>query len=85
MIKFTVAIAFLALNFYTYHYLATDPVIPSRKTFDEFPLELGEWACPEREEMTEKVERKLGVTDYLICSYRKRNSREVVSVYVGYH
>jgi EpsI family protein len=85
MIKFAVAMAFFGLNFYTYHYLATEPVIPARKTFEEFPLELGEWACPEREEMSEEFERKLGVTDYLICNYRKRNSREMVSVYVGYH
>jgi EpsI family protein len=85
MIKFAVAMAFLAVNFYTYHYLATEPVIPPRKTLDEFPLELGEWACPEREYMNEKMERNLGASDYLICRYRKRNSHESVSVYVGYH
>lgn len=85
MIKFAVATAFLALNFYTYHYLATEPVIPPRKTFDEFPLELGEWACPQREKMTERVEENLGVTDYLICNYRKPNSLQSVNIYVGYH
>jgi EpsI family protein len=85
VIKFAVAIGFLAVNFYTYHYLATEPVIPPRKAFDEFPLELGEWACAEREQMTEKMVRNLGATDYMICDYRKRNSRERVGVYVGYH
>ncbi len=85
MIKLAVALGFLALNFYTYHHLATDPVTPARKDFASFPLELGEWSCAEREKMTADVESNLGVTDYLICNYRRSNPRSLVGVYVGYH
>jgi EpsI family protein len=85
MTKLLAAVAFLGLNFYVYHYLATDPVIPERHTFDGFPLELGEWACPGSEEMSPAVVRNLGVTDYLICSYERRRPRQRVGVYIGYH
>jgi EpsI family protein len=85
VIKTLVAIAFIGLNFYTYHYLATNPVYPERKSFDEFPLELGEWACPERQSMPAKIERNLGVTDYLICRFASPENRAGVDVYVGYH
>ena len=34
MTKLAVAIVFLMLNFYTYHYLASDAVIPPRTSFD---------------------------------------------------
>jgi len=83
--KVAVAIAFLALNFYTYNYLATDPVIPPRSPFESFPMELGDWACAKPEKMTPEVERNLGVTDYFICDYRRRAPKDVVNVYVGYH
>jgi len=85
VIKALVAVAFIGLNFYTYHYLATNPVYPERKSFDEFPLELGEWACAERQPMPAEVERNLGVTDYLICRFASPENRAGVDVYVGYH
>jgi EpsI family protein len=84
MTKLIAAIAFLALNFYTYYYLATEPVIPARKTFAEFPLELDGWRCNERQRMDAKSEWKLGVTDYLLCDFR-RGRGEQVGVYIGYH
>ena len=40
MTKLAVAVAFLTLNFYTYHFLATDEVYPDRIEFSNFPLEL---------------------------------------------
>ena len=61
MTRFAVAIAFLGFNFYAYHFLATNPVIPPRAEFEVFPLELGAWACAAREEMSTKVIRNLGV------------------------
>lgn len=85
MIRRVVALAFLGFNFYAYHYLATDPVIPPRSEFPEFPLELGEWACAEPQQMSAKIIRNLGVTDYLICSYERPRPRSLVGVYVGYH
>lgn len=85
VIKTLIAIAFIGLNFYSYHYLATNPVYPERKTFDEFPLELGEWTCTERRSMSAKVERNLGVTDYLVCRFASPEFRIGVDVYVGYH
>jgi EpsI family protein len=84
MTRFLAALGFLGLNFYTYHYLATKPVIPPRTSFYEFPLELGPWACARRERMDPKVEVELGVTDYLICDFVRRPA-DVVNVYVGYH
>lgn len=84
MTRFLAVLGFLALDFYTYHYLATKPVIPPRASFDEFPLELGPWSCARRERMEALVEAELGVTDYLICNFLREPS-DLVNVYVGYH
>ena len=85
MTKLVVAALFLALNFYTYHFLATEEVLPPRRSFDGFPLEVGDWSCAEQEQMDPAVQRNLGATDYLICNYARRKPREFVGVYVGYH
>jgi EpsI family protein len=85
MIKLCVALAFLGLNFYTYHYLATDPVFPERERFEDFPDQLGNWSCPERELMVDEVLANLGVTDYLLCSFKNPEFYGIVNVYVGYH
>lgn len=85
MTKLAVAVAFLTLNFYTYHFLATDEVYPDRIEFSNFPLELGPWSCGEREIVEAGIVRKLDVTDYLLCAYRRPEPLEFVSVYVGYH
>ena len=52
MTKLIIALAFLGLNYYTYHHFASDPVIPDRHTFDDFPSELGEWSCTDPGEMS---------------------------------
>lgn len=85
MTKFAVALAFLGLNFYTYHHLATDEVHPRRSSLDTFPLELGDWRCAERESIGEDVERNLGVTDYLVCLFQRSTDGAQVGTYVGYH
>ena len=86
MTKLAVAIGFLALNFYIYHFFATDAVYPERKPFEEFPLELGEgWSCPALEDMGEVVEENLGVSDYLLCNFVNPESDAITNVYVGYH
>jgi EpsI family protein len=85
MSKALVALAFLALNFYVYHWFATDEVVPPRHTFASFPLQLGDWTCPYKQKMDAKTLENLGATDYLICNYERRNPAAVVSLYVGYH
>ena len=83
MTRLAAALTFLLLNFYTYHYLAREAVIPPRASFSGFPLELDGWSCPERGSVSQEIWRQLGATDMLICDYRRPG--ELVSVYVGYH
>jgi EpsI family protein len=86
MTKLAAALAFLALNFYTYHFLATKAVIPPRESFAQFPLELGGgWRCPQLAGMEERVRANLGVTDFLLCDFQNEELREIANVYVGYH
>ncbi len=85
MIKLLVAVAFLSVNLYTYHWLARDVFIPERESFESFPLEYGEWSCAGREHIDEETLRNLGATDYLICRFLKRKELDAVHFYVGYH
>ncbi len=85
MIKLCVALAFLGLNFYTYHYLATDPVFPDRERFEDFPDQLEDWTCQERLVIDDETVDNLGVTDYLLCSFKNPAFHNTVGVYVGYH
>lgn len=85
MIKLSVALAFLTLNFYVYNFFATEEVRPPRAHFADFPLQLDGWQCKQREEMTPDVLANLGVTDYLICDYKRAEHPIHVGVYVGYH
>jgi EpsI family protein len=85
MIKLSVALMFLGLNFYTYHYLATDPVFPDRAGFEEFPDQLGNWSCRDRQLMDDETIANLGVTDYLLCNFKNPEFGGIVGAYVGYH
>ena len=85
MTKLIVAFAFLAANFYVYHFLASEAVIPPRQTFDSFPLDVAEWSCSRRQHMEPEIEANLGVTDYFLCNFSRLDSRQIASVYVGYH
>lgn len=86
MTKLFVAFAFLALNFYIYHLLASEAVIPPRASFENFPDELENgWSCVAPETMDARVEKELGVTDYLLCTFRRAKSHALANVYVGYH
>ena len=84
MIRLAVALGFLALNFYIYHYFAHDAVIPPRETFEAFPLELGDWQCRGKQQIDAKTLLNLGATDYLICDYQ-REGYIPVGLYIGYH
>jgi EpsI family protein len=85
MIKLSVALAFLGLNFYTYHYLATDPLFPDRNSFEDFPDQLDDWSCRERQLMDDETVGNLGVTDYLLCGFENPEFDGIVGVYLGYH
>ena len=85
MTKIAAAVVFLMLNTYVYHFFASKEVIPARRSFDEFPLELGDWRCEQPEEIEPKALRNLGATDYLVCNFVRRNTNDTVSVYIGYH
>lgn len=85
MTKLAVGLMFLGLNFYTYYFLATGEVLPERTTLTAFPLTLGAWTCAAREDMGERVEQNLGVTDYLVCGFERSPDRTLVATYVGYH
>ncbi len=41
--KLLVALAFLALNFYVYNFMAHAAQIPPREAFESFPMTLGDW------------------------------------------
>lgn len=85
MTKLLAALLFLALNYYTYYYLAREATIPPRTTFSEFPMELDDWSCSERGELDPKVWAQLGATDIFLCDYRRSDPSSLVSLYVGYH
>ncbi len=85
MTKLLVALAFLALNFYTYHFLATAAVIPQRHDFSTFPHEFGDWSCTDPVKMGKDVEENLGVTDYLLCDFVRKKPHSRIGLYLGYH
>lgn len=82
---FLVAFGFLLIHFYVYYFFATNEVYPDRKELRNFPLTIQQWQCPAVEPMDIKTEANLGVSDYLICTYRNPNSQKDVGVYLGYH
>jgi EpsI family protein len=85
MIKLIVALAFLALNVYTYHFMARDAVLPPRESFAAFPLEIDGWRCARNEPLEPAVKANLGATDTLICDYVEHADPRLIGVYVGYH
>jgi EpsI family protein len=83
--RLAAALAFLALNFYTYHYLATREVRPDRRSLTAFPLQLGDWRCEHPDVLAPEVESNLGVSDYLACVFERDADGSEIAVYVGYH
>lgn len=83
--KLIVAIFFVAVNSYAYNNLATGDVIPERETFASFPNDFGDWKCTNRQTMEQDVLDNLGVTDYLICTFRNEELDRYVEFYAGYH
>ena len=85
MTKLAVALAFLALNWHIYHYVATQEVLPQRLSLKAFPLNLGDWSCKYPEVLTPQIETNLGVTDYVVCLFDRESDAASVSLYIGYH
>ncbi len=80
-----VALGFLGLHFYVYYFLATQEIHPERKEFRMFPMAIADWECTNPERMDAKTEKNLGVSDYLICTYRNSKTKQEVGIYLGYH
>jgi EpsI family protein len=85
MLKPLIALGFLIANFYVYNEFARAQVFPPREEFATFPLQLGDWSCPQRDFMDAATLENLGATDYLICDYHRTEPAAFVGVYVGYH
>jgi len=85
MTKIAAGVIFLALNAYVYHFFASEEVIPPRRSFDEFPLELADWSCDHPEEIEARIIGNLGVTDYLVCNFVRKSADGMVGIYLGYH
>jgi EpsI family protein len=83
--KLIVALLFIAVNAYAYNYLATGDIIPEREMFSEFPNDFDGWICNNRLHMEQDVLDNLGVTDYILCSYRNEALGSQVDFYAGYH
>jgi EpsI family protein len=81
-----IAASMLGLNTYVFYFMGSEEAVPTRSSFDAFPLTLAEWECPTPDRMEEKIERRLGVTDYWLCSYTTSSEPGgLVGVYLGYH
>ena len=83
--KLIVALFFIGVNSYAYNYLATGDIIPPRENFSEFPDDFNGWECRNRLEMDAATLDNLGVTDYILCSYRNKQLDKQVDFYAGYH
>ena len=53
--KLLVALAFLALNFYVYNFMARAAQIPPREAFESFPMTLGDWRCREQQSIPANI------------------------------
>ena len=85
MIKFLAAFIVLGLNAYVYWQMGSEEVIPPRITFSEFPDQLGDWRCNQRETMDDAVIGALVVTDYISCAYINPAKDNYTHLYIGYH
>ncbi len=85
MLKMIAALLVLGLNTYVYWYFDSEEVIPDRAQFVEFPNEIGNWKCTNRDVLDEKIIRTLQVTDYVSCGFVNEAANSALHLYVGYH
>ena len=85
MTKLVVALLFLGLNGYVYWYMGNEEVIPPRTSFAEFPNDLGDWTCGERDVLDQAILDNLKLTDYVSCNYHDGAGTTAVHLYISYH
>jgi EpsI family protein len=85
MFKILAAFVILGLNTYVYWYMGSEEVIPLRVQFTEFPDQLGNWRCTNRETMDDATLKVLMVTDYISCVFSDPERQAFTHLYVGYH
>ena len=57
--------------------------IPINKSFDEFPLQVGDWTGV-RQKMEDKFVKELDLSDYVIVDYQNKNGKHV-NCYLAYY
>ena len=57
--------------------------VPIRKPLDTFPRQIGEWSFVNSSSLSQGVEEKLGVDDYLEYNYISPTG-QIVNIYVSY-
>lgn len=59
-------------------------IVPERKSFDAFPLSLGEWRG-EAESFDPRILSALGATDYRTAEYRRSEDEAPVNLFMAYY
>jgi exosortase D (VPLPA-CTERM-specific) len=67
----------------TFFVSARHEILPERTPFATFPTSIGEWQG-RRSSMEQQVEQGLGLTDYILSDFAKKDGRQV-NLYVAYY
>jgi exosortase D (VPLPA-CTERM-specific) len=67
----------------TYLVSARQEILPARSTFAAFPKKLGDWVG-RTSSLDRETEKGLGMTDYIVSDYVKRDGRPV-NLYIAYY
>ena len=81
--QFIVAVVLLSATLALAQGIEFREKIPIKRSFDQFPLKVGEWTGT-RHNMEEKFVRALNLSDYVIIGYTNRLGRHV-NFYVAYY
>lgn len=80
---FISAVALLGLTIALSHVIEFREITPITKSFDRFPLQVGEWSGI-RKTMEQRFIDVLGLSDYIIIDYKDKRGRNV-ELYVAYY
>jgi len=58
--------------------------IPSKKSLDQFPLEVADWSAEGRQSLDNQFLKKLDLSEYVMTDYKNSKGREV-NFYVAYY
>ncbi len=81
--QYFAAIAVMTVTFIYLSYYKPPDAIPLRRSFNEFPQDVGLWKQADMHELDDKTKDILKVHDYLYREYE--NNNEKVTLYVGYY